>query len=230
MLDKEKNTMDLTRRGFLQMVGLGGVALTIPKPLKVVAAKMADLERPPLHVGTTEIGPLDMFTMHRFALNIGRLTTCKDAFSFSENWIFSMTFRDREGKLERTNFVNMPVAFALFTPLDSGFSGCMETEESIELLRFEPPVGCRISSGEIIEAWLVPAPPGPGEEKPRPPLRPMPETTLTVDGILEREGRTFLHTVTSNFSKVRLERTRAIELGLVEPEEEEETWQNLAKR
>ncbi len=222
--------MDLTRRGFLQMVGLGGVALTIPKPLKVVAAKMADLERPPLHVGTTEIGPLDGFTMHRFALNIGRLTTCKDAFSFSENWIFTMTFRDQEGKLERTNFVNMPVAFALFSPSDSGLSGYKETAESTELLRFETPVGCRFSSGEIIEAWLVPAPPGPGEEKPRPPLRPMPETTLILEGVLGREGDLFLHRVQSNFSKVRLERTRAIELGLVEPEEEEETWQHLAMR
>lgn len=219
--------MDLTRRRFLQAVGLGGVALTIPKPLNVVAAKMADFERPPLHVGTIEIGPLDGFTFYRFSLNIDRLTPLKDAVSFTENWIFAMIFRAQKGKLNWMNFVNIPVAVALFTPPGNGLSGYTDGEDPIWLPHFELPVVYRFSSGYILEAWLVPCPLGLGEEKHRPPLRPMPETTLTIDGTMEREGETFLHTVQSKFRNVRLERSRAVELGLVEPGEGQETWQRF---
>ena len=222
--------MDLTRRGFLQVIGLGGVALTVPKPFKVVAAKMADLERPPLHVGTAEIGPVDGFTMHRLSLSADRLTEWEDYRAFGENWIFTMTFRSREGKLGKTVFLNTPAANVMFMPFPKGFLYHMGAGEFVQRRHLHMETGYRFDSGQVIEAWLVPVPPGLGEEESRPPLRPMPETTLILEGIMEREGDFFNHRVQSNFSKVRLERTRAIELGLVEPEEEEETWQNLASR
>ena len=41
--------MDLSRRSFLQSIGLGSVAaLTLPKPLKIIAATLRDIEGPPL--------------------------------------------------------------------------------------------------------------------------------------------------------------------------------------
>lgn len=41
----------MDRRDFLKSIGLGAVAFTVPRPLEVIAAKVADLEAPPLHVG-----------------------------------------------------------------------------------------------------------------------------------------------------------------------------------
>lgn len=45
----------MDRRSFLGYLGLGGLALTVPKPLEAIVAKIGPLAVPPIHVGVATL-------------------------------------------------------------------------------------------------------------------------------------------------------------------------------
>src|ERR1051325_506745 len=52
----------MDRRSFLKSMGLGGMSLLMPRPLEVVAARMADISGPPVHAGLCRFRGVDGFT------------------------------------------------------------------------------------------------------------------------------------------------------------------------
>jgi len=96
--------VDMDRRSFLKTLGLGAVALTIPKPLDIIAAKMADLERPPLHVGYAETMPAKecgeggFYLMRDIGVRVERGISASRYADYTENWFVSMFLRKQGDK------------------------------------------------------------------------------------------------------------------------------------
>ena len=213
----------MDRRDFLKAIGLGGIALTIPKPLKIVAATIADLADPPLHAGVTEIGPLPGFSIRGISLSVHRLTAMQEWASFAKNWRFTMAMR--AGKL-LNQVVTSRVETILTVPLAFNRSANLSTGLSSELPYVRWPSPYFLGEEETVEGWLVATPWSSydEEEGPRPPLRPLPDVRLFLHGTLLKDDRFFQMPLWSKFEHVRLDRARAIELGLADPAEPEDPW------
>lgn len=205
--------MELTRRGFLEMVGLGGVALTLPKPLKIVAAKMADLAPPPLHVGYCELrssgterepyGLLNVSLCGPRDLSMARFE------DFYGKWCLSLNFRRPNGNL--LQFLKIRACH-------------VSSEHRLAGELSEPPVWTRPviygmntkpwiwPAEDVAELWLVPGDPF-GQDAPKYPLPK--RVYAALHGVRYRQGGRTDYGTVGQFDHVRLDRAKAIELGIV---------------
>lgn len=226
----------MDRREFLKILGLGGVALTLPKPLGIVAAKMADLQAPPLHVGYCEIGPLSdderTFVWDRLAVGLDHDTPIPRYLDFSERWNFTMFLRKKkDDPASRVMFLKTTVEQLTglyngrFTqvryPGDPGGPYVVPHEyQMFKSYLWDP--------DQVAEFWFTPAS---SSDLPR---FPIPKLQLGMQGMMvykkERQssgldhtfgGRVLHYIVSGEVKTVQLDRARAIEMGLVTPAEPE---------
>jgi hypothetical protein len=205
--------MDLSRRGFLETLGLAGLSLTLPKPLKVMAARMADLEKPPLHVGYCEVASVPeggVFLMYGFGVNFLSLPSIEIHNDYMNNWVVSVFLKEKD-KQERILYVQRPAR-------------CVPEARTGMMTVLANPHPMVVSPNSVMEFWWTP------EGKPR---FPLPELRLYVRGArsfgYKQSSRIEWHGLKESMQWVEerkvkhvcLERSRAIELGLVGPEEPE---------
>lgn len=222
--------MTMDRRDFLKLIGLGGVALTLPKPLEVVAARMADLERPPLHVGRVSLTsrPEATFAMYDFTLHLPR-TISKHAYSdFMEHWMLRMSAREQDGKT--VDYLRVACSFIpmgdAFDPELRGYGGLLAGMTP----RRQPyvmGVPLMISPDRVMEFWLMPD----GLQR-----FPMPKAQLCFYGtqiprVSDRRhlaaDRLFIN---ASFEEVRVERDEAIRLGIALADEGPDDLDVVAKK
>lgn len=210
----------MNRRDFLKTIGLGGVALTLPKPLEVVAAKMADLEAPPLHVGRADLSLRandDRFLIDRFMFQVDRTISRVSFEDFARNWTLRVA-RKTGDVLE--DLLRVRVSMVPFGPgvdPELGWAGALVSASSYPYVMLR---------GQTWEFWLTPD--GPARF-------PMPKVYMVVNGTLFEQrpdpfglrggrpeaGCSF---ISIPFRTVRVERAAAIRMGLVGPEEPEEDF------
>jgi hypothetical protein len=182
----------MDRRGFLKLIGLGGTALLAPKPLGIVAARMADLTDPPLHVGLARFRGLADFPLYGMSLasEASDWSGVPAYFDFIQNWHVRVVVR-RDGARSYAEILHGPAA------------------------DFLPPFGVDVTPGflyglqpsDVVEVWFSPS------GKPRFPLTPMKAILLgPPEHLMSRAGPRAR--VAAPIRAVRLERSRAIELGL----------------
>lgn len=194
----------ISRRGFLETLGLVGVALTLPKPLKVMAAKMSDLSAPPLHAGRCKIGPLFQekddchFVLYTIGISPdwGRLPKVAEYKDF-ENW--RVVARDTKGDV----VLEIPAAFLIFP----------NTFKTAVWGFGHPNNGYLWSGSDAWDFWIVP---GSTTCLPR---YPLPATKVVVHGLLYSRHRQMFTSYYNTFESVHLDRAEAIRLGLASPEE-----------
>lgn len=213
----------MDRRGFMKALGLGGVALTLPKPLSIVAARMADLAAPPLHVGWAEIGPLSDRERGNFVMNeiiiepIGFLK--KERYDdLFERWNLCARLMNAEDKNRNgTLYFNSRVAYfrEAFKPLFP------EDEIRVRVPKiFSDTMAWMWLGLDRMEFWIVP------NNLRNLPRFPLPEMRIwlkgwhhkRVDQIVPPYQYMGFH-AWCRVETVRLERARAIELGLCGPDE-----------
>lgn len=198
----------MDRRGFLKTLGLGGVALTLPKPLEIFAAKASDLTDPPLHVG------LCRFRDVKFSVNSIGLFTGKEVITNYDRWM---------------DFAEHWKIHVLIRRDDRSYFPLLEDWAVHHHNGLEPRVLLRGASYNILEndaldVWLVPA------GKPKFPLS---SVAITIYGppklgsidiswingqpVPPRFNMDEPDFIVQPLRAVRLERTRAIEMGLALP-------------
>lgn len=194
----------MDRRDFLKSIGLGGLALTLPKPLKVMAARMADLKGPPIHAGLARFRDLGGILVHDFSIS------CVDPglqephrhMDLLNNWSLHLAAH------ENGNFIILMHG----APLNY-----LVVRDAVGGPRFDPAffrgnLPSKILAETSLDVWIVPR----GE-----PRYPLPELTVALHGTKCGPGVTPgwgpLVDMMTQVRSVRLERTRAIELGLVSP-------------
>lgn len=196
----------MDRRDFLKLAGLGGLALTLPKPLEVVAARMSDLKGPPLHVGYGEVGGLGRLTAEAVGIAFP-WKAHRETVSDLGNWrlhvllrkdarMFSPLFQERADKLLIGPQLSKEVHLSAL--LNGGVS-----------VNFAPT--------DVLEFWAVP------EGPPQRTFAPF-TTVLATRNLDLPMGRRARADVWTPIRSVRLDRARALELGLVGPEEPYETF------
>lgn len=184
----------MNRRDFLKLVGLGGTALLAPKPLEVIAARMADLSGPPLHVGVCRFRELHNFALQDVGILLDRWQH-KDALAPGQqadllrNWTVHLAVRRGAGR-DYLRIGQRLLGRSVF-----GFPGREEASEPSILLR----------RSDSVEVWIVP------QGAPR---FPLPLLSACVYGPVPASDRQPRETATLPIRTVRLERARAIELGL----------------
>lgn len=181
-------TQNMDRRDFLRLAGFGGGALTMPKPLEVLAAKVADLTDPPLHVGFAHFNVPLGTTIYEFGVEV-------DFFSHKK------TFAEYDGDLHHwrahMGFLNRK---EYLPALDGAVEFYAHKVGAIDSL-MHPLI---VPEPTEIEIWIVPT----GHPK-----LPMPRMWVKLGASLKGEPdciQEFSQVVKS----VRLERSRAIEMGL----------------
>lgn len=196
----------MDRRDFLKSLGLGGLALTLPKPLKVVAARMSDIEAPPIQLGLARFRDLGGILVSHFSLTFRSLPPLDRTKDFMENWSIHLAAHE-EGR-DYVEILRGPAAMFL----QDGPSGDPK-------FRYHLPT--RLLTGTMLDLHIVP------EGMPRFTLPPI---VATLHGEGARRGNGFLSNgnfpivmtghmaeISVQVRSVRLERTRALELGLVSP-------------
>jgi hypothetical protein len=210
----------MDRREFLKMLGLGGVALTLPKPLGIVAARAAELEAPPLHVGRTELavdaGPGLGFAMYGLAFDLERGLSRERCDDFFRHWALRLAVRHVSGDV--TDMLHAPakrVPTGEASDPQLGWCGrllsVMSPQRPYYLM--QPFV---VRPGETLEFWL----------RPFGARFPMPEVTVALTGFRDEPNvsRMGSQYYALSFRAVRVERAAAIRMGLVGPEEPEEDF------
>lgn len=215
--------MDIDRRSFLKTLGLGAVALTVPKSLSVIAAKMADLERPPLHVGYAELSPAahcgdkGYYLFYDLGINVERGITASRFADYNENWALSLFMRKRGERgrgvqylRTRTSYVPDPSHLLTQTDEDGKTFKVPDFLQSSKAYVLKP--------DDVLEFWFVPHS---AMAETEPPNYPLPNLTVMLRGVMyygsEQPGRSTIHWHHSKVSKVLLDRVKAIELGLISP-------------
>ena len=220
----------MNRRDFLKGIGLGGLVLTAPKPLAVVAAKMADLEAPPLHIGYCEIGPLAdrqrAFELHGVTLRIEGAgwddLPSRDAVQeFYEKWVLHLLLR-RTASKEVVSWLRVPTRFLPGTSPDRDMGAPPGRVRAVSV-PYITHKAYRFSATETVECWLAPRP----DETP--PRHLLPRCRILFNGVMgytekgERQGHSKVRSQSfflyNEFEHVRLERAKAIELGLASADE-----------
>ena len=219
----------MDRRDFLKAIGLGGVALTLPKPLEILAAKATDLVAPPMHVGraemTLEKGDYLGFVIYGMALDTPR-DLRRDAWEdFMAHWVLRVAYRDLAGNLK--DILRTPCRALPMRPgPDPALGWCGNLLSAMAPKRpFYLPSPMILRPGDTFEWWLVPY----GAK------RPLPRVDLVLTGTIDRP-RGFLSPEVSTayyslpFDTVRVDRTEAIRMGLVGQEEPEEDFSRPEER
>lgn len=208
----------MDRRDFLKTLGLGGIALSLPKPLEVMAAKMADLEGPPIHTGLARFRNLSGVMVYDFSLS------CVDqSFSFPHRYMdFINTWEVHLAAHENTRD---------YVPILQGVQVSRLVQKEHDDPRCTKVLGSRTSlfrkslpakslMGTMLDVWIVPH----GTAK-----YPLPSLTVNLHSemVKDRDSsgkpmRPYVMlgeplTLSAQVRSVRLERSRAIELGLVSP-------------
>ena len=226
----------MDRRDFLKTLGLAGVALTLPKPLDIIAAKMSDLQAPPLHVGYCEIGPLAddqrTFIWDRLMVGLWHTLPIERYTDWSQRWIFTMFIRRKKDDPESRIMFMKVQAYHLPTPYDERFVLLRDPGEDRvpwtsphQYQRHEPYMW---SQDEVAEFWFTPAS---SSDLPR---FPLPKLNLGLHGVMiyKKEpqstgrdymlgGRTLHYTACAEVKTLQLDRARAIKMGLVPASEPE---------
>ena len=204
-------TEAVSRRGFLQLVGLGGVALTVPKPLKIVAAKLEELSQPIFHCGYARltVPSCERFLVYNIIMKTATGITRERYENFYENWVLSMLLKQDEDKY--INFLKIPARM-----VPSG------NDPREYMLATATP--WMFSTGDQLDFWLTPG------GKPR---FPLPEVYLAVRGQVIRPSSEhwggkagspywLCAEPDGRFEGVRLNRVQAEKLGLWTPEEKDD--------
>lgn len=225
--------MDMHRRDFLKALGLGTVALTLPQPLKIVAAKMEDLKRPPLHVGYVETMPAKpcgdggFFVLHNIGVRVERGISPSRFADYAENWYVAMFLR-KEG--DRTRGIKYLQARARCMAILEGKGLIGEPYPARPFVR--SPIAFVLKPDDVVEFWFVPTGTDGQDERPTYPLPKLqvvlhgtrhyaePKASLPTTGreyVTGRVPRTraLVYWHLCDVQKVLLDRARAIELGLV---------------
>jgi hypothetical protein len=222
----------MDRRDFLKSLGLGGIALTLPKPLEVMAAKMADLEGPPIHTGLARFRDLAGVMVYDFSLS--RIDP-DPAFSNPDRYLdfvnaWEVHLAAHENSRDYVPILQgVPVNSLVRKEHDD--PRCTKVLRSFNTNLLRKSLPSKSLMGTMLDVWVVPH----GAAK-----YPLPSITVILHGEmvnrpdiprLAREkhidpsGRPVKAYVTlgqpltlsAQVRSVRLERSRAIELGLVSP-------------
>lgn len=195
--------MSISRRGFLSALGLGGIALTLPKPLQLLQA----VERPPIHVGRLLFPPLadgvTAFEMHNLSISPKQGISIAQFKDFFEKWSLKVSFH-RNGEVHDMCHVPTPhVTYA------RGSGVPVPTILSDRIL-FTPDMR--------MDCWLRPD----GDLK-----FPMPEVDMFLQGRVYREccdKKPMPYWMYGKFQTVRVDLEQAKKLGLVPASEPEEDF------
>lgn len=211
----------MERREFLKILGLGGVALTMPKPLEIVAAKMADISGPPLHAGFCEIGPLNdenrgQFVLQGISIGTADYVDLERRNDFYDHW--AMTTRFVTAGDRRRVWLAAPVR--VFPSNRDNFVYVDGRNPDGIATYLRPPMAYMFDIGERAEFWLTPT------DRHDLPRFPLPKVTVILHGwhfdrTAKAQPKVYSNSYWSEFKVVRLERARAIEMGLVDPSEPE---------
>lgn len=174
---------DFSRRSFLKSVCLGGIALSLPKQMDIVAATMKDIEDPPIMAAYAKVA-------------------CPESFM-----VYSVSMMGAgSGPMTLSIFTSYPKAQAqkLLEIRTPGIHGMSTMLQSFYL-----------KAGPFIEIWCAAWNGAPIFDK----------IHVSIAGY-SANGRSgnYFSTMSVTLDHVRLERTRAIKLGLIslsEPEAEE---------
>lgn len=182
----------VTRRGFMELLGLGGVALTLPKPLSI----LAPVERPPLHVGrlvfTAPPGEPRRFLMGGFTLAPKCQVVGARMREFYDKWFVRLALR-RERQM--IDMLRCPSYLA---------GGALTGQR-----RFPYTMGClvAVAGDQPLECWLKP-----GE----PTRYPLPEVQMILHGQMEylEDKRAIPYHWCGSFETVRMDRDEAARRGI----------------
>jgi len=238
----------MERREFLKILGLGGVALTLPKPLGIISAKMADLERPPLHVGYVETMPAKecgdggYFLFYNIGVRTERGITVNRQMDYYEKWSIAMFLR-KEG--DRNSGVKYIKARACTIPNPEHTLQTFDEDGKWHKAPqfYSAPCPYLVKPDDVLEFWFVPANTRNPEEMPKYPL-PKLEVVLCgtrhyaepkaavpktgVEYVLNPKGAYLLNARKARIitywnlcevKNVLLDRAKAIELGLCDASE-----------
>lgn len=185
----------MDRREFLKTLGLGGMALTLPKPLTLMAA---NIDGPPVHAGLCRFREVQGFPFEGIGVvidhwQVSRLLTPEQLAELLGKWTIHAGIRV-------TKDLYIPLSKQ---PLKNSLFGMRCRVDS-------PSKGMTIMSAESVDVWIVPE----GVIR-----FPLPALTVCMYGpaggfVVGSKGRPFR---SLPLRTVRLERARAIELGLVSP-------------
>lgn len=188
----------MDRREFLKTLGLGGIALSVPKPLELMAARLAKVDAPPIHAGLCRFRDVQGFPFEGIGVVLdgwqkAGLLTQEQFSELTQKWTIHGGVR-----------VSKDIYLPLFRqPLGNSIFG-MRSLGDFASRNF------RIMSAESVDVWIVPE----GIIR-----FPLPGLTVCMYGPgyppppwPECKGRPF---ASQPLKTVRLERARAIELGLV---------------
>lgn len=218
----------MDRREFLKSIGLGGVALTFPKPLSVVAARMADLAAPPLHVGRAEIGTLSdqergNFVMTHVSIEPIGILKRERYDDLLDRWNLCARLMNAEDKSRNgILYFNARLAYFHIRPI---FPGQATRIPQI----FTETMAWMWNMGDRMEFWIVP------NDLRNLPRFPLPEMRIWLEGWHHKrvdQIGSFQYMGFHAWCRVqsaRLDRARAIEMGLVGPEEPEDDLSEPAK-
>lgn len=184
----------MDRRAFLKVLGLGGVALTLPKPLSI----LAPIERPPFHVGRLVFPPLadDVaeFQMEGLSISPVRGLPVARVRDFLDKWLLRVVLHEPQGAKD---LLRVPTPFVLHS---------RETRQRApyvlgRLMRFLPE--------QRLDCWLKP-----GEAT----RYPLPEVDMVLQGRLWRKGvaadKPMVYCMYGKFKTVRMDRDEAARMGI----------------
>lgn len=213
-------TPTVARRSFLKLLGIGAAGLALPKPLSIIAAKAADLEKPPLHVGYC---CLDVpkrsglgFFLFEFGMSLPRDISRERYIDFFQKWEIRLVHPTKNGCQD---WFRSPVRHIPVEPLptlDIGWCATLTwAMASKQLLSMPKPL--HMAPGERWEFWLLA-----GEQ----PAFVMPEVRLALSGTFDDPLRSALdrRVYMLTFKKVNVDRAQAIKMGLCDAAEPEETF------
>lgn len=190
----------MDRRDFMRSIGLGGLALTLPKPLEILAAKASDLAAPPLHVGYVQIPGGIALVEIGVSVNREENPGLDLAALFQNSW--------------QIHVVSRPLRAGSYLTL---FEGCFAGTCFIDgsLVTQDRHVAYNVPEDHCAEMWIVP------EGKPQ---RMLPKLHATFKALSINRLYANPHKGSVPIKTVRLERTRALEMGLVTPADPYETF------
>jgi hypothetical protein len=153
--------MDMDRRSFLKTLGLVAVALSVPKPLSIVSAKMADLERPPLHVGYCEAEPAHgcgeggYFGLYNIGVRVERGISLERYLDYDGKWCIAIFMRRAGVQGHGINWLQIPVHF-MPNP-ENKIKAVDEDGREYETNDFlRRPHATALMNGDVLEFWVVP--------------------------------------------------------------------------
>jgi hypothetical protein len=206
----------MERREFLKTLGLGSIALTLPKPLGIVAARMEDLTAPPLHAGLARFRGLAGVMVNDFSISCAhaRWSDTPRYMDFINTW--EVHLAAHENGESYIPILKAPVKTLLAVKK-------YEVGPAFDPKSIQSRLPSRYLAPTMCDVWLVPC------EKPKYALPPI---TVTLHGQVATDGEPISRISPLNLFRVghilprdlsvqvrtvRLERARAIELGLVSP-------------